>query len=137
MDNICTGHEILKDELCYSPLRAATLTSKDFWCSSSDVAGSFISLNILHGSSLQGPQLPRFFLLTEQLYNGQVLSGIISFAQNVEPCTFMHPVQLLLKNSHSSHFNPQADSNMVILFFAIYNIRSTLSRQWIKRIYLL
>ena len=96
MDNNCTGQEIPKDEPCYCPLKAATLVSKDFWCSSSDELGSFISLNILQGSSLQGPQFPRFFLLTEQLYNGQVLSGIISFAQNVEPFTFIHPVQFLL-----------------------------------------
>jgi hypothetical protein len=66
----------------------------------------------LHGSSLQPPQFFNPFLFTEQSYIGQTLAGIISFAQKVDPFTFMHPVQVLLKNSHSSHINPQADNNM-------------------------
>jgi hypothetical protein len=70
-------------------------------------------MNILQGSSLQPPQFINFFVLTEQSYKGHILLDIISFAQNVDPFIFVHPVQVLLKKSHSSHFNPQTDNIMV------------------------
>lgn len=98
-------------------MRAATLRRIDLLCSSSEELGSFISRNILQGSSLHAPQFSKFFLFTAQSYRGQTFSGIISFAQKVDPFTFRHPVQLLLKNSHSSHFNPQADNIMVFKFY--------------------
>jgi hypothetical protein len=71
--------------------------------------------NILQGSSLQPPQFINFLVLTEQSYKGHVPLDIISFAQKVDPFIFVHPVQVLLKNSHSSHFNPQADNIMVVI----------------------
>jgi len=69
-----------------------------------------MSRNNLQGSWPQSPQLLNLLLLTEQSYKGQTLEGIISFAQKVDPLTLTHPVHVLLKNSHSSHFNPQTDS---------------------------
>src|SRR5512133_334754 len=89
-----------------------TLVSNDFWCSSSVELGSFISLNILQGSSAHWPQSLKFFVFTEQSYSGQTFAGIISFAQKVEPLTFLQPVHVLLKNSHSSQINPHAESTM-------------------------
>jgi hypothetical protein len=43
-----------------------------------------------------------------------------------ETFTFMHPVQILLKNSHSSQINLQADNNIVDKF--IYNITGFFSK---------
>jgi len=55
-------------------------------------------------------------MLTEQSYMGQTLVGN-STAQNGEPLTLMHPVHVLLKNSQSSHFNPQADNTILVRFY--------------------
>jgi hypothetical protein len=56
---------------------------------------------------------PRLF--TEQSYSGQT-PPTISFAQKGDPFTWMHPVQLLLKNSQTSHLIPQAEIFMVFEF---------------------
>ena len=65
---------------------------------------------------MQSPQLLYPFLLTAQSYIGHTFDGIVSLAQNVEPLTLIQPVQVLLKNSHSSQINPQADNNIENIF---------------------